>query len=76
MFDTSLMISTLRQGKTGDEILRILDAITAPASVMQIVEVLGDTISEADCDDEDEAVSVTNSNSDSYNKPTLDPIPF
>jgi hypothetical protein len=46
MFDTKLMISTLRQGKTGTEILSILDAITDnPAeSVMQTVQVLGDTL--------------------------------
>jgi len=37
MNDTKLMISTLRQGKTGEEILRILDAITdnPVESVMQ-----------------------------------------
>jgi hypothetical protein len=68
MFDTSLMISTLRQGKTGDEILRILDAITAPASVMQTVKVLSNTISAA--------VSDTETETDSYNKPTLDPVEF
>lgn len=70
MFDTSLMISTLRQGKTGADILRILDAITDNPleSVMQTVEVLGDTISAAVSDTEAETVS--------YNNPTLDPIEF
>lgn len=68
MFDTSLMISTLRQGKTGDEILRILDAITAPASVIQTVEVLSNTISAA--------VNDTEAETDSYNKPTLEFIEF
>ena len=47
MIDTKLMISTLRQGKTGAEILRILDAITdnPVESVMQTVVAVGDTIS-------------------------------
>lgn len=47
MIDTKLMISTLRQGKTGEEILRILDAITdnPVESVMQTVVAVGDTIS-------------------------------
>jgi hypothetical protein len=47
MSDFKLMISTLRQGKTGEEILRILDAITDDSieSVMQTVVAVGDTIS-------------------------------
>ena len=47
MFETKVMISTLRQGKTGAEILRILDAITdnPVESVMQTVEAVGNTIS-------------------------------
>ena len=47
MFDTKVMISTLRQGKTGAEILQILDAITDDSveSVMQTVVAVGDTIS-------------------------------
>lgn len=47
MSDFKLMISTLRQGKTGEEILRILDAITDDSieSVMQTVVTVGDTIS-------------------------------
>ena len=49
MFDTSMMISTLRQGKTGADILRILDAITdnPVESVMQTVQAVGDTIATA-----------------------------
>ena len=49
MFDTSLMITTLRQGKTGTEILSILDAITdnPVESVMQTVVAVGDTIATA-----------------------------
>ena len=49
MIDTKLMISTLRQGKTGEEILRILDAITDDSveSVMQTVVAVGDTITAA-----------------------------
>jgi hypothetical protein len=49
MFDTSLMITTLRQGKTGTEILSILDAITdnPVESVMQTVQAIGDTIATA-----------------------------
>jgi len=47
MSDYKLMISTLRQGKTGFEILQILDAITDDSveSVMQTVVAVGDTIS-------------------------------
>ena len=47
MFDTKVMISTLRQGKTGAEILQILDAITDDSveSVMETVVAVGDTIS-------------------------------
>jgi hypothetical protein len=47
MIDTKLMISTLRQGKTGFEILQILNAITDDSveSVMQTVVAVGDTIS-------------------------------
>lgn len=65
----SLMISALRLGKTGDEILNILDQITDDSdseltesveSVMQTVEVLNETISQG--------VSV--------NEPTLEPIEF
>ena len=49
MIDTSMMISTLRQGKTGTEILSILDAITdnPVESVMQTVQAIGDTIATA-----------------------------
>ena len=49
MFDTSLMITTLRRGKTGTEILSILDAITdnPVESVMQTVVAVGDTIATA-----------------------------
>lgn len=63
------MISALRLGKTGDEILNILDQITDDSdseltesveSVMQTVEVLNETISQG--------VSV--------NEPTLEPIEF
>ena len=44
-----MMISTLRQGKTGTEILSILDAITdnPVESVMQTVVAVGDTIATA-----------------------------
>lgn len=59
-----LMISALRSGKTGDEIINILNAICDTdrddQSVMQTVEVLSNTISQG--------VSVTN--------PTLEPIDF
>ena len=46
MIDTKLMISTLRQGKTGSEIIRILDAITdnPVESVMETVTAVSDTI--------------------------------
>ena len=56
------MISTLRMGKTGTQILEILDAITSDSQtkVMQTVQAVGDTISQG--------VSI--------NKGTLDPIEF
>jgi len=43
----TLMISLLRKGRNGEEILSILDIITDNPStkVMQTVEALGDTIS-------------------------------
>lgn len=49
MSDLKLMISTLRQGTTGTEILQILDAITdnSVESVMQTVVAVGDTITTA-----------------------------
>ena len=49
MSDYKLMINTLRQGKTGFEILQILDAITDDSveSVMQTVVAVGDTITAA-----------------------------
>ena len=45
-----LMISQLRLGKTGTEILAILDAITdnPVESVMETVEAVGNTICQAD----------------------------
>ena len=49
MSDYKLMINTLRQGKTGFEILQILNAITdnPVESVMQTVVAVGDTITAA-----------------------------
>jgi hypothetical protein len=49
MSDYKLMINTLRQGKTGFEILQILNAITDDSveSVMQTVVAVGDTITAA-----------------------------
>ena len=60
--NTNVMISTLRMGKTGTQILEILDAITSDSQtkVMQTVQAVGDTISQG--------VSI--------NKGTLDPIEF
>ena len=45
-----LMISQLRLGKTGAEILQILDAITdnPVESVMETIETVGNTICQAD----------------------------
>ena len=70
MSDTSMMISMLRKGSNGFEILQILDTITENSveSVSQIVKVLSDTISTAVSDTEAETVS--------YNNPTLDFIKF
>jgi hypothetical protein len=47
MINNKLMISALRRGKTGSELLLILDAITdnPVESVMQTVVAVGDTIS-------------------------------
>lgn len=49
MTDTSLMISMLRKGSNGFEMLQILDAITdnSVESVMQTVQAVGDTIATA-----------------------------
>jgi hypothetical protein len=71
MSDYKLMINTLRQGKTGAEILQILDAITENSveSVMQTVEAVGNTIS-ATLDDKELVCT-------SYSKePTTDSIEF
>jgi hypothetical protein len=71
MSDYKLMINTLRQGKTGAEILQILDAITENSveSVMQTVEAVGNTIS-ATLDDKELVCT-------SYSKePTTDWIDF
>jgi hypothetical protein len=69
MSDYKLMINTLRQGKTGAEILQILNAITDDSveSVMQTVEAVGNTIS-ATLDDKELVCT-------SYSKePTTDSI--
>jgi hypothetical protein len=57
-----LMISQLRLGKTGADILQILDAITDNSieSVMETVETVGNTICQTD----------------SFTNPTLEPIDF
>ena len=59
-----LLISALRLGKNGSEIINILDTICdtnrEDVSVMQTVEVLSETISQGV----------------SYNEPTLEPIEF
>jgi len=70
MFDTSMMISMLRKGSNGFEILQILDTITdnPVESVMQTVQALGNTISATVDDTEDETIC--------YNNPTLDFIEF
>jgi hypothetical protein len=71
MSDYKLMINTLRQGKTGAQILQILDAITENSveSVMQTVEAVGNTIS-ATLDDKELVCT-------SYSKePTTDSIEF
>jgi hypothetical protein len=70
MSDTSMMISMLRKGSNGFEILQILDTITDDSveSVSQIVKVLSDTISAAVSDTEAETVS--------YKEPSLDFIEF
>jgi hypothetical protein len=71
MSDYKLMINTLRQGKTGAEILQILDAITENSveSVMQTVEAVGNTIS-ATLDDKELVCT-------GYSKePTTDSIEF
>jgi hypothetical protein len=71
MSDYKLMINTLRQGKTGAEILQILNAITDDSveSVMQTVEAVGNTIS-ATLDDKELVCT-------SYSKePTTDSIDF
>ena len=71
MSNYKLMINTLRQGKTGAEILQILDAITENSveSVMQTVEAVGNTIS-ATLDDKELVCT-------SYSKePTTDSIEF
>jgi len=71
MSDYKLMINTLRQGKTGAEILQILNAITDDSveSVMQTVEAVGNTIS-ATLDDKELVCT-------SYSKePTTDSIEF
>ena len=60
--NTNVMISLLRKGSNGEQILQILDAITSDCQteVMQTVQAVGDTISQG--------VSVNNG--------TLDPIEF
>lgn len=70
MFDTSMMISMLRKGSNGFEILQILDTITdnPVESVMQTVQALGNTISAAVDDTEAETIC--------YNNPTLQEIEF
>ena len=71
MSDYKLMINTLSQGKTGAEILQILDAITenSEESVMQNLEAVGNTIS-ATLDDKELVCT-------SYSKePTTDWIDF
>jgi len=70
MTDTSMMISMLRKGSNGFEILQILDTITdnPVESVMQTVQALGNTISATVDDTEDETIC--------YNNPTLDFIEF
>jgi hypothetical protein len=71
MSNYKLMINTLRQGKTGAEILQILNAITDDSveSVMQTVEAVGNTIS-ATLDDKELVCT-------SYSKePTTDSIEF
>ena len=56
------MISTLRMGKTGTQILEILDAITSESPTQTNTN--SDTVSD------------TNSTTVSVYKPTLDPIEF
>ena len=70
MFDTSMMISMLRKGSNGFEMLQILDTITdnPVESVMQTVQALGNTISAAVDDTEAETIC--------YNNPTLQEIEF
>ena len=60
--NTSVMISTLRMGKTGTQILEILDAITSESPTQTNTN--SDTVSD------------TNSTTVSAYKPTLDPIEF
>jgi hypothetical protein len=70
MSDTSMMITMLRKGSNGFEILQILDTITdnPVESVMQTVQALGNTISAAVDDTETETIC--------YNNPTLQEIEF
>jgi hypothetical protein len=70
MSDTSMMITMLRKGSNGFEILQILDTITdnPVESVMQTVQALGNTISAAVDDTEAETIC--------YNNPTLQEIEF
>ena len=56
------MISTLRMGKTGTQILEILDAITSESPTQTITN--------------SQTVSDTNSQTVSAYNPTLDPIDF